>query len=202
MAITKLAKSGFGQLEPNHLSAQRTGQVFAQLPVNVADLTTLGGRVENGLFLDYNYGIGGVSEVALPEAGGSKLTMLVFNEVRLYADFLTNKDFALFPSGAATNIGLAPEGAYQNPVTADVTSTVFPRLYKPEVGDIITTNLVAAEGTGVIGDYAVGNVLTPGADGVLVKIATVTDQVLLYRVAAITTTPDLQPALKLQCIQA
>jgi hypothetical protein len=200
MAITKLAKSGFGQLEPNHLSAQRTGQVFAQLPVNVADLTTLGGRVENGLFLDYNYGIGGVSEVALPEAGGSKLTMLVFNEVRLYADFLTNKDFALFPSGAATNIGIAPEAQY--PTSSTIVSTVFPRLYKPEVGDIITTNLVAAEGTGVIGDYAVGNVLTPGADGVLVVIDTVTTETLLYRVAAITTTPDLQPALKLQCIQA
>jgi hypothetical protein len=199
MAITKLAKSGFGQLEPNHLSAQRTGQVFAQLPVNVTDLGTLGGRVENGLFLDYNYGIGGVSEVALPEEGGSKLTMLVFNEVRLYADFLTNKDFALFPSGAATNIGIAPEAPYQG---GSLVNTVFPRLYKPEVGDIITTNLVAADGTGVIGDYAVGNVLTPGADGVLVVIDTVTTETLLYRVAAITTTPDLQPALKLQCIQA
>ena len=25
---------GFGQVEPNHLSAQRTGQIYAQLPAN------------------------------------------------------------------------------------------------------------------------------------------------------------------------
>ena len=27
-----LVKQGFGQLEPNHLSAQRNGQIYAQLP--------------------------------------------------------------------------------------------------------------------------------------------------------------------------
>ena len=27
-----LVKEGFGQLEPNHLSAQRNGQIYAQLP--------------------------------------------------------------------------------------------------------------------------------------------------------------------------
>ena len=25
---------GYGQVEPNHLSAQRTGQIYAQLPAN------------------------------------------------------------------------------------------------------------------------------------------------------------------------
>ena len=27
-----MAKKGYGQLEPNHLSAQRNGQIYAQLP--------------------------------------------------------------------------------------------------------------------------------------------------------------------------
>ena len=30
--MTIIAKKGYGQLEPNHLSAQRNGQIYAQLP--------------------------------------------------------------------------------------------------------------------------------------------------------------------------
>ena len=30
----KYVEYGFGQVEPNHLSAQRTAQVYAQLPAN------------------------------------------------------------------------------------------------------------------------------------------------------------------------
>lgn len=30
----KYVEYGFGQVEPNHLSAQRTSQVYAQLPAN------------------------------------------------------------------------------------------------------------------------------------------------------------------------
>ena len=43
MAI--LEKKGYGQVEPNHLSAQRTGQIYAQTPV-AADIEVL----ENGAF--------------------------------------------------------------------------------------------------------------------------------------------------------
>ena len=28
----QIDRTGFGQVEPNHLSAQRTGQIYAQLP--------------------------------------------------------------------------------------------------------------------------------------------------------------------------
>ena len=41
---------GYGQVEPNHLSAQRTGQIYAQLPA-AADIDVL----ENGQFVKYNY---------------------------------------------------------------------------------------------------------------------------------------------------
>ena len=35
MAVT-IKRDGYGQLEPNHLSAPRTGQVYGQLPANYA----------------------------------------------------------------------------------------------------------------------------------------------------------------------
>jgi hypothetical protein len=45
-----MERIGYGQVEPNHLSAQRTGQIYAQLPA-ASDLTTL----ENGQFVKYDY---------------------------------------------------------------------------------------------------------------------------------------------------
>ena len=44
---------GFGQVEPNHLSAQRTAQIYAQLPAK-SDITIL----ENGQFVKYDYAAG------------------------------------------------------------------------------------------------------------------------------------------------
>ena len=44
---------GFGQVEPNHLSAQRTAQVYAQLPA-AADIKVL----EQGQFVKYDYATG------------------------------------------------------------------------------------------------------------------------------------------------
>ena len=55
MAKTRLSKAtyverGYGQVEPNHLSAQRTSQIYAQLPA-AADIEML----ENGQFVKYDY---------------------------------------------------------------------------------------------------------------------------------------------------
>ena len=41
-----MKRIGFGQVEPNHLSAQRTSQIYAQLPAN-KDIAQL----ENGQFV-------------------------------------------------------------------------------------------------------------------------------------------------------
>ena len=46
----QIDRTGFGQVEPNHLSAQRTGQIYAQLPAK-SDINIL----ENGQFVKYNY---------------------------------------------------------------------------------------------------------------------------------------------------
>lgn len=92
MARTRLGKAtfverGYGQVEPNHLSAQRTGQVYAQLPA-AADIDLL----ENGQFVKYDYAKG-VVDFDTTAASGE--WMLVFNEVKVYRDGESDCDFAM-----------------------------------------------------------------------------------------------------------
>ena len=44
--MATIKRVGFGQVEPNHLSAQRNGQVYAQLPCNKDNKI-----LENGQFV-------------------------------------------------------------------------------------------------------------------------------------------------------
>ena len=70
----QIKRTGFGQVEPNHLAAQTDGQVYAQLPASTAiDI------LENGRFVKYDYASG---EVNTTSANGE--WMLVFNEIKLY----------------------------------------------------------------------------------------------------------------------
>lgn len=82
---------GYGQVEPNHLSAQRTAQVYAQLPA-AADITIL----EQGQFVKYDYANG------VCNFGGTNDTtydlgewMLVFNEIKLYRENQMDCEFAM-----------------------------------------------------------------------------------------------------------
>ena len=69
---------GYGQVEPNHLSAQRTGQIYAQLPAN-RNIQLL----ENGQFVKYDYA------VALMFNGLSEDALLQFKElVALGLDYI------------------------------------------------------------------------------------------------------------------
>ena len=71
---------GYGQVEPNHLSAQSTGQIYAQLPAN-KDISIL----EQGQFVKYDYAANGngIGEVNFTGEGE---WMLVYNEIKLYRD--------------------------------------------------------------------------------------------------------------------
>ena len=86
---TVIKRTGFGQVEPNHLSAQQTGQIYAQLPVDTS-VSALSDHIENGQFLKYDY-----------EAGKCDLTgdgewMLVLNEIKLYDNrAFRYKDYAM-----------------------------------------------------------------------------------------------------------
>ena len=87
MAFTR---NGYGQVEPNQLSAQKTGQIYASLPL-ASDVDIL----QNGEFMYYDYKSGTVT------ADGKGEPMLVFNEVKLYEPFwqTSYKDFAMIRVG-------------------------------------------------------------------------------------------------------
>lgn len=194
MAATTIKRIGFGQVEPNHLSAQRTAQIYAQLPAaSTIDI------LENGQFVKYDYKSG---EVNFTGAGE---WMMVFNEVKLYDDRWREsyKDFAMIKtnytpgSNDITHNGLGP---FKGQMT--------PRVIKTNVGDIYTTNAVGAGNTGGKVEYAgialdVGDTLSPttASNGFLVKNTTApTDGSPVFQVVKVYTMPDGQPAVKLMRI--
>ena len=75
---------GYGQVEPNHLSAQRTSQVYAQLPA-ASDIEVL----EQGQFVKYDYFNGVVNFTGKGE------WMLVYNEIKLYREHQHDCEFAM-----------------------------------------------------------------------------------------------------------
>lgn len=114
-----LVKEGFGQLEPNHLSAQRNGQIYAQLPCDTSIEV-----LQNAQFVKYDYANGKVNYT------GEGEWMLVYNEVKLYDPRHSYKDFALQKKNC-------------------VGGEMVPRVMKTMVGDIFTTNLVDNGSKGV-----------------------------------------------------
>lgn len=78
----KYVEFGYGQVEPNHLSAQRTAQIYAQLPAK-PEIEIL----ENGQYVKYDYAANGngIGEVNFTGEGE---WMLVYNEIKLYRNHL------------------------------------------------------------------------------------------------------------------
>ena len=76
----KYVEFGYGQVEPNHLSAQRTGQIYAQLPADPAIK-----MLEQGQFVKYDYAANG-NGIGLVNFTGAGEWMLVYNEIKLYRD--------------------------------------------------------------------------------------------------------------------
>lgn len=175
----KIKRVGFGQVEPNHLSAQKTGQIYAQLPVK-SDIKIL----ENGQFAKYDYANGEVNYT------GEGEWMLVFNEVKLYDDAWREsyKDFALIK---------------ENMVGGEMT----PRLLKTNIGDIFTTNCLEVANTSgkreveTTESYDVGDKLGVAATGYLSKAA-INDGYKgpVFKIVKIYTLADMQPAVKVQRI--
>ena len=75
---------GYGQVEPNLLSAQRTAQIYAQLPA-ASDIDVL----EQGQFVKYDYANG------LVNFTGKGEWMLVYNETKLYREEQLDCEFAM-----------------------------------------------------------------------------------------------------------
>ena len=227
----KYVQYGYGQVEPNHLSAQRTAQVYAQLPA-AADINVL----EQGQFVKYDYANGVVNFTGAGE------WMLVYNEIKLYREHQMDCEFAMLkdnyqariysPFGAQekdrqsryyngkdaegnTEIKLGEntyafddvtagpdmyephynedpfhiEGPYEE-ARMPVGTTMVPRVFKTNVGDIFTTNTVNAE------ELKVGDVLTPGAKGIL----EVGEGDMKWQVVKVYTMPDNQKGVKIMRI--
>lgn len=190
-----MKRVGYGQAEPNHLSAQRTGQIYAQLPAK-NDINLL----ENGQFVKYNYADGVV------DFEGEGEWMLVLNEVKLYdapwresyKDFAMIKDNYTPGSDSITHDGLGP-----------FKGQMVPRLFKTNIGDIFTTNCLEKANTSgkaevILTDLAVGDVVAPTkTNGYLKKSdsgTTTDDTVMKWQVVKLTTMPDGQAAVKLMRI--
>lgn len=204
MAFTR---EGYGQVEPNQLSAQKTGQIYASLPLH-KDVKVL----QNGEFMFYDYGTSTVNANATVGE-----PMLVFNEIKLYEPFwqTSYKDFAMIRVGDNYVTSRRATAAYgensdkEQAAVIDPAHTEYgyrmdgiaPRLFKTNIGDIYTTNMVK---TGEDVTYAAGDLLTPVKNAesntmVLEKTESATG--MLWQVAKVYTMPDGQPGLKIQRVQ-
>lgn len=216
MAKTRLSQAtyverGYGQVEPNHLSAQHTGQIYAQLPA-AADIDVL----ENGQFVKYDY----ANKVVNFTGAGE--WMMVFNEIKIYRDILGDADFAMKAddyvarvyspangvpgteitlvdySGVAKSPSEFEHDSTQNPLKVKLgrdielmpaNTKMVPRVIKTNVGDIFTTNTVMAE------TLALGDLLAPNASGILAAAAV--DAAIKFEVVKVYTMPDGQKGVKL-----
>ena len=176
---TKIKRVGFGQVEPNHLSAQRNGQIYAQLPLD-SNISIL----ENGQFMKYDYAHG---KVGL--SGDVSEYFLVLNEVKVYDERETYKDFAMI-----------------NDKEHYVSGEAYPRLFKTNIGDIYTTNCVGGANTDKNAEYTYAEALSVGdklivdtSTGYLVKDNSASTG-MIWQVIKVYTMPDGQPAVKIQRI--
>lgn len=209
---------GYGQVEPNHMSAKRNGQVYAQLPA-AASIELL----ENGQFVKYDYAKG------VCDFDGAGPWRMVFNEVKIYEDRETDADFAMIkdrynarvysPVGQTTSalktvLDYSGEAVREGSNTAfkkEVETFTYPQLMPQDTkmvprviavpnGDIWTTNTIKAEA----GSLSVGDQLKIDTDGYLIKdegkTATGGDEDPKFVVVKVYTMPDLQPGVKVQRI--
>lgn len=212
---------GYAQVEPNHLSAQRTGQIYAQLPA-ASDIDVL----ENGQFVKYDY------EKGLVNFEGKGEWMLVFNEIKLYRDDQDDCEFAMkkgnyFARVYSPSTGdlaelkdeegnyiyarnyrdiVAPADPYSLDAVADPFriytqnevklmpegTTMVPRVLKTNVGDIFTTNCIA------VAEPTVGMTLAPAAKGILAEAS---EGDMLWQVVKVYTMPDYQKGVKVMRIK-
>lgn len=204
---------GYGQVEPNQLSGIKTGQIFASLPLD-KEVKVL----QNGEFMYYDYANGSVNATA--EANTAPEPYLVYQEIKIYEDWLSYKDFAMIRVGDnyVTNnpaIGRLTSANTDGTVYGDGAETegasidhsdyqagyrmdgIAPRLVKTNVGDIYTTNMVDEEGT-----YEVGTVLTLKKTdrNTLVLSSSGNIDSVKFIVVKDYTMPDGQRGLKLQRI--
>ena len=203
---------GYGQVEPNQLSGIKTGQIYASLPLDEAVNV-----LQNGEFMYYDYATGKVSAT---DSTGVAEPMLVFQEIKIYEDWLSYKDFAMIrvgdnyvtnrpavgtltsqnTDGTIYGDGALTTGVNPNPAHTEYgyrMDGIAPRLIKTNVGDVFTTNMVTV---GV--EYAQGDILSPVmTERNTLELSKEGTGNMKFVVAKVYTMPDGQPGLKVQRVQ-
>lgn len=198
-AFTKVDKGrfGYGQVEPTHMSFQRSRQIYAQLPA--ADSID---QLENGEFVKYDYAKEEVNKTGKGE------WMMVYNEIKLYDEReQMYKDYAMVKSAftpGSTTIKHNGLGAFAG--------QMVPRVVKTNVGDIMITNTLksaakdnyAATTTADELDTAT-KYLKVNAEGFLEKCeeSDIDTEDMVWQIdhKKTFTMPDGQPAVKIQRIK-
>lgn len=218
---------GYGQVEPNHLSAQATKEVYAQLPAK-KEIQIL----ENGQFAKYDY----AKEVVDFDGPGEWL--LVWNEIKLYRDNQMDCEFAMirddyqarvYSPADSENAKQPYQARYYNGIDAEKNPiddvTAAPDMYElhynenpfvnlgkyhekmmPEAGSSMVPRLIKTHigdlfTTNMIADedVSVEDTLSPrAADGILSKSG---DGSIVWQVVKVYTMPDGQPGVKLMRIK-
>lgn len=207
---------GYGQLEPNHLSAQRTAQIYAQLPADSAIEV-----LEQGQFVKYDY------ENGLVNFTGDGEWMLVYNETKLYREEQVDCEFAMVKENYGARVyspldpdtlnwdarsrdyrDIALDNDYRDiyatndpfhfeavikPKMMPEGTTMVPRVFKTNIGDHYTTNFVNLELTAAKEDL-MGKVLAPNEKGILSEAGE--DAEMKWKVVKVYTMPDGQRGVK------
>jgi hypothetical protein len=149
---------GYGQVEPNHLSAQRTAQIYAQLPADPA-INVL----EQGQFVKYDYAKG------LVNFTGEGEWMLVYNEIKLYREHQLDCEFAMIKGNYQARVYSPLDGGKEVEGGKDAEEMYGPtRLLQGKREKWDPTNEEAVDGfvamkeianpeTGAVADYSVAS---------------------------------------------
>ena len=224
-----MVKRGFGQVEPNHLSARFTGEIYAQMPA-AKDINVL----EQGQFVKYDYANRAVNFTGAGE------WMLVFNEIKLYRDWETDEDFAMikrdYNAYVYSPLGQNSDGSLTeaqltknyNSLGQQATGEVLgmdPDLGRLPVGysydrEVMEEYNMMPEGTVMVprvfkthegdifttntinakfDDVKVGDFLKVGEKGILEPGSM--DDAFVWQIVKKYTMPDLQPAVKVMRVK-
>lgn len=224
-----MVKRGFGQVEPNHLSARFTGEIYAQMPA-AKDINVL----EQGQFVKYDYANRAVNFTGAGE------WMLVYNEIKLYRDWETDEDFAMikrdYNAYVYSPLGQNSDGSLieaqltknYNSLGQQATGEVLgmdPDLGRLPVGysydrEVMEDPAMMPEGTVMVprvfkthegdifttntvnakfDDVKVGDFLKVGENGILEPGSM--DDAFVWQIVKKYTMPDLQPAVKVMRVK-
>lgn len=231
LSQAKMVKRGFGQVEPNHLSARFTGEIYAQMPA-AKEIEVL----EQGQFVKYDYANRAVNFTGAGE------WMLVFNEIKLYRDWETDEDFAMIKRdynayvyslmGQNTDGSMTEEQLIKTYTSLGQQATgekidVNPDLGRLPVGytyerEVMEDYNMMPEGTVMVprvfktheGDIfttnmiqaafdevKVGDFLKIGEKGILTPGADMEADKMVWQIVKKYTMPDLQPAVKVMRVK-